>query len=80
MHLTDQDREMFKHLSQGGLGRNLVDYLRRLEAHICDSRQWGPTDTKEGANRLAAVIESELCDKIMLQNSKKLKDDKDNFI
>lgn len=80
MQLTEQDKEMFKSLASGALGRQLVDFLRRMEAHICDSRQWGPTDTREGSNRLASVIEKEVCDRIMLQNTKKSKEESNDYL
>ncbi len=71
MRLTEQDKKIFKALSTSELGKGLVDYLERLQNEICDSRSWGPAETRETANKLASIIQKELCDKIVLQNELK---------
>lgn len=71
MRLTEHDKKVFKALSTSELGKSLVEYLKRLQDEICDSRNWGPGETKEFANKVASLIQTEVCDKIVLQNEVK---------
>lgn len=65
MNYTQKDLEMFNAIKKTDMGKNLVDLLRRLQSHICDSRSWGPEDSKESANHAAKVIEENLVKKLL---------------
>jgi hypothetical protein len=56
--------ELFNTLAQSQIGKDLVAYLETLEDEICDSRNWGPDDTKESALQAAKVIREKLRNRI----------------
>jgi hypothetical protein len=67
MKLTENDKNLFRQLHDTNTGKLLVEYLERLSDHLCDSRSWGPEDTKESTNKAALVIKTGIIDKIVLQ-------------
>lgn len=67
MKLTKNDIEMFKGLSKSQLGKDLVDYLERLESHVHDSRSWSGDDSKESAAQAAKIIKTHLRQKLVPQ-------------
>ena len=71
MKLTETDLELFKALSKSSLGKDLVDYLDRVQDYICDSREWEEGDTKESANQAARVIKEKIRNRISPQKQSK---------
>lgn len=71
MKLTETDKKMFKMLYNSGTGKQLVDYLRRVQDHICDSRHWKEGDTRESALHAAREIENHIIRHASLQTPKK---------
>lgn len=70
MKLKEQDVNMFKVLSQSELGKNLVEYARRLSDHLCDARTFGELSEQEFKARLRAtkILEEFIVDKIKLSD------------
>jgi hypothetical protein len=64
MKLTERDVEMFKALGNSGLGKDLIDYLKRLEDYICDVRSWEAGDTPESVKKASKHLSKHLRDKI----------------
>lgn len=71
MKLTEKQIELFKVLSESGIGKELSEYCDDLIDHACNSRYWGPSETKETSQHVARIIQSYLIDKIRLQNKPK---------
>lgn len=65
MKLTPEELQLFKNLGNSELGRDIVAYVRRLQSHICDSRNWVEGDTRESVVKAADILEKELCGKIV---------------
>jgi len=68
MRLTDTDKDLFEALNQSALGKQLIDYLTRLQADICDVRNIGDTDIA-GVKFTADKIQSAIIDKISKHNA-----------
>lgn len=64
MKLTPKDTEMFRTLGQSELGKQLLDYFKRVQDHAYDSRSWEKDDSKESASQAARLIEKCLVEKI----------------
>ena len=56
MKLTEQDIKLFDSLSRSEVGKQLSEFLGRLEGEICDVRNWGEKDTVESARQAAHAI------------------------
>ena len=56
MRLTEQDVKMFDALRKSELGKQLVEYIERLEAEVCDVRNWTEKDTPESARQAARAL------------------------
>lgn len=56
MKLAETDVRMFDALRKSELGKQLADYLERLEANICDVRTWTDKDTAESARHAARTL------------------------
>jgi hypothetical protein len=69
--MTPKDVEMFRVLSNSAVGTDLAEYLDRLLGKVCDSRNWGPDETKETAQKVASIIQKDIIDKIRLVNKAK---------
>lgn len=66
--MNTADREMFNTLSSTATGKQLVDYLKRMQNEICDSRNWVEFETKESSTQASRHIQL-LIDKINLKKS-----------
>lgn len=56
MTLSKKEIEMFKQLKKSDLGKTLRDYIEKLEAEVCDVRNWSDKDTPESARQAAGVL------------------------
>ena len=57
MRLTDEDVKMFDALRKSELGKQLAGYVERLEAEVCDVRNWTDKDTPESARQAARTLQ-----------------------
>lgn len=62
------DQEMFHTLSTTATGKQLIDYLTRMQNDICDSRQWEELETRSSSTQAARHIQK-LIDKISLRDN-----------
>ncbi len=60
MILTQKDKELFARLSESNYGKQLRDYLERLQADVCDSRNWSEHEDKTHANKTARVLQDDV--------------------
>lgn len=69
MKLTEQDNALFDSLNRTETGRQLIDYLTRLQDSMCDLRNLGDGDPKA---KVAAAdeIQKHIVDKIKLRHQK----------
>lgn len=72
MILNQKEIELFKSLGQSSIGKDIAEFAERLVTSMCDSRNWGPNDTKDVVNKAADLVQKELIDRIRLQNTKKV--------
>ncbi len=73
MKLTEKDLSMFESLQGTSLGSALTDYLLRLQAYVCDSRTWAENEDKTHANKVAAIIQGELVNRMKVRDNNKEK-------
>ena len=64
MKTTKQDLEMFASLGSSELGKQFLDYARRVQDYAHDSRSWEGNDSKESAAQTARLIEKCFVEKI----------------
>jgi hypothetical protein len=64
MKITESDLTLFNSLAQTESGKQLLDYLKRVEDYAHDSRSWKEGDTKESAAHAARLIKDELIERI----------------
>ena len=64
MIYTEKDNDMFDSLKGTALGVQMIDYLQRLQSHVCDSRTWGEGEDKVHANKVSGILEEHLIKKI----------------
>jgi len=62
------DIELFKNLATTATGAQLVNYLKRLQNKICDSRTWGEFETRGSSTQASRHIQ-ELIDNITLKET-----------
>jgi len=67
------DIKLFEDLRKSDLGKELGEYLERLNSHLCDIRNWeGYTfDEIKALEKASKVIEIHLADKLKYKNDKK---------
>jgi len=69
--MTEKDVKLFKSLHQGQTGRDLVDYLERLQSELCDIRllQGKEIEKEVIARTLASrIIQDSIISKIKVQS------------
>ncbi len=69
MKLTPQEIDTFKNLSETELGTFLVSYMKRVQDHAYDSRNWDKDMTPAAAKLAAGLIQQHIIDKIRPQRS-----------
>jgi len=57
MRLTENDIRMFEALRKSELGKQLVEYIERLEGDVCDVRNWTDKDSPESARQAARALQ-----------------------
>lgn len=68
MKLTEKDIEMFGNLNKTSTGTRLLDYLDRLQTHVCDVRNMHEED-RDAALKTANAIQEHLVDKIKFSHA-----------
>ena len=63
--------KLFEALKGTGTGELLAEYLVELQNKFCDARNFKEGENVESVKRLAALIQTELIDKIKNQTVKK---------
>ena len=56
MKLTDTDIQMFHSLRASELGKNLASFIERMEADVCDIRNFGEHDTIQSAQQASRAL------------------------
>lgn len=72
MKPTKDDLEMFDALAGSNHGARLVDYLTRLQAHVCDSRTWAADEDKSHANKVSSILQAEIINRIRSLGEEKI--------
>ena len=66
----EKEKKLFDALHNSNVGTELVEYLKKKQTDICDSRNWGKEDTRE-SSLIASKTIQEIIDKIVLRQEKK---------
>ena len=56
MKLTEADVHMFNSLRVSETGKQLANFVERMEAHVCDIRNFGEHDTIQSAQQAARAL------------------------
>lgn len=56
MKLTREDIGMFEALRKSEVGKQLAEYIERLEGEICDVRNWTKDDSPESARQASKFL------------------------
>ena len=66
----EKENQLFETLNTSNIGKELVEYLKKKQSEICDSRNWSKEDTRE-SSLIASKTIQEIIDKIVLRREKK---------
>ena len=70
MKITKQDNKLFENLNNTEIGRQLADYMERLNIHLCDCRNWKDDTDANAMKNTAKLIDEFVISRIRLKNSK----------
>lgn len=73
MELKQEDILLFRGLKDSKTGQDLIDYLNRLLAHLCDIRQLDDTSdlALKGRKDAARIIENDIIKQIRMVDAPK---------
>lgn len=64
MRLTPEEINFFQDISGTEMGNFLVSYLKKVQGHAFDAREWKEGDDVRVANRVSDILQKNIIDKI----------------